>query len=199
MNLQSYLNEAATRQRGYHSVATNMETNEFRIEMIGHLMEEAAELRQLIPRKFWKNEEPMNKEEALEEYADVFLIWAALAAYMGFTAAEVESAISAKISKNSARADHHKPAVEGKMVFYFSEPDAYGEAGQTYEEMMELTGGKHVPYEIAQFRVVWSAERGSFVLERWSRNTRGRWVFFADHGCDTAEEAAERWKYLLLL
>jgi phosphoribosyl-ATP pyrophosphohydrolase len=82
------------------------------LEHIGHLMEEAIELRMLVPRRSWKKNEynylstPENKKEFLYELVDILLFYRAILAYSGISIEEFIQALNDKLEYNSVREDH---------------------------------------------------------------------------------------------
>lgn len=84
------------------------------IDCVGHVLEEMVEFRMCVPRKPWKSNEPCpitNPEQralALAEFADVLLLLGNCALYAGFSAEDIEKAITDKIAYNDQRLDHSK-------------------------------------------------------------------------------------------
>lgn len=82
------------------------------IEHIGHLWEEACELRMLVPRRSWKVFEPyyLDSEEGKREFCfemvDIILFYRAILAFSGISVEEFETYFNEKLHYNTQREDH---------------------------------------------------------------------------------------------
>lgn len=121
INFTEFLEEGILAQQKYAEKAgvkgpldnlTNQERYTKVIEMLGHLVEEVVEVRQLIPRRSWKKNEPsyldndsLRKEFCFEIF-DTLLFIRAIVAYSGISIKEFEENFNAKLEYNKIRKDH---------------------------------------------------------------------------------------------
>jgi hypothetical protein len=86
--------------------------HEWVIKYIGYLTEELFELRCLIPRRYWRNDEkdpcadPKVAKEVSEELADAWIALANLSVVMGAGPDDVWGFIRDKLEYNTRRPDH---------------------------------------------------------------------------------------------
>lgn len=81
------------------------------LEYLGHLQEELVELRQELPRRFWRNDEvnPFETDRTKfdDELVDCWLLLRALTAVSGITKdSDLEVLIARKTEYNKIRSDH---------------------------------------------------------------------------------------------
>lgn len=106
--------------------ATDINTNvvngewdrvDFAVDTLTHVLEEVVELRQELPRKWWKNEPEKRqnlltsgseeRSRALAEFADIVIHLVNFATYLGVSPKELTDAIMGKIDYNSKRPDQN--------------------------------------------------------------------------------------------
>jgi len=106
--------------------ATDINTNpvngewdrvDFAVDTLTHVMEEVVELRQELPRKWWKNEPEKRqnlltsgsdeRSRALAEFADIVIHLVNFATYLNVSPKELTDAIMSKIDYNSKRPDQN--------------------------------------------------------------------------------------------
>jgi NTP pyrophosphatase (non-canonical NTP hydrolase) len=106
--------------------ATDINTNpvngewdrvDFAVDTLTHVMEEVVELRQELPRKWWKNEPEKRqnlltsgsdeRSRALAEFADIVIHLVNFATYLNVSPKELTDAIMGKIDYNSKRPDQN--------------------------------------------------------------------------------------------
>lgn len=120
ITLASLVNSGVPTQNSYATRAglpllhqlTDKQRCEQLIVMIAHAGEELQELRQLLPRRYWRNEDysvvntPEFTSEFASELADVLLMARAIAAYANISGEQLEEALERKLVYNSTRVDH---------------------------------------------------------------------------------------------
>lgn len=91
------------------------------IEVIGHMMEEIQEVRQHIPRRSWRKDEPSfldsvkNRKEYIRELADVLIFFIAILVWSGISGREFVEVFLEKSKENTVRSDHViSPDANGK-------------------------------------------------------------------------------------
>lgn len=106
--------------------ATDINTNvvngewdrvDFAVDTLTHVLEEVVELRQELPRKWWKNEPEKRQKllavgseersRALAEFADIVIHLVNFASYLEVSPKELTDAIMGKIDYNSKRPDQN--------------------------------------------------------------------------------------------
>jgi NTP pyrophosphatase (non-canonical NTP hydrolase) len=106
--------------------ATDINTNpvngewdrvDFAVDTLTHVMEEVVELRQELPRKWWKDEPEKRQKlltsgsdersRALAEFADIVIHLVNFATYLNVSPKELTDAIMSKIDYNSKRPDQN--------------------------------------------------------------------------------------------
>ena len=105
----------AKTEEKHGSPIKNWTGGDFALDILDHLIEEVIELKQELPRKWWKDERDLAKKlldvdskersRMLAEYADVFIHYINFAVYMDISALELVNALSSKLEYNEKRPD----------------------------------------------------------------------------------------------
>ena len=121
INFTEFLEEGILAQQKYAEKSgikgplnnlTNQERYSKVIEHLGHLIEEVIEVRQLVPRRSWKINEPSYldnnslRKEFCFEITDILLFVRATLAYSGISIEEFEEHFNTKLEYNKIRKDH---------------------------------------------------------------------------------------------
>ena len=111
----------AKTDESHGSPIKNWTGGDFALDILDHLIEEVIELKQELPRKWWKDERELAKKlldtesderaRMLAEYADIFIHFINFAVYMDISAPELVSALNSKLKYNEKRPDQNSELV----------------------------------------------------------------------------------------
>jgi hypothetical protein len=114
---KSQLSMPSTNEINTNVVNGEWDRVDFAVDTLNHIMEEVVELRQELPRKWWKNEPEKRQKllvvgseersRALAEFADIVIHLVNFAIYLGVSPKELTEAIMGKIDYNSKRPDQN--------------------------------------------------------------------------------------------
>lgn len=121
VNLFEFLEQGIEAQQSYTEASgtkgpldnlTKEERHLFVIEHLSHLMEEAMEVRMLVPRRSWKKYEPsyLDSEEGVKDFCheltDILLFFRAVLSYSGIDTNTFQKHFLDKMDYNKTRPDH---------------------------------------------------------------------------------------------
>lgn len=104
--------EDANGRRGPLDDLSDVERYEKVIEFLGHLVEEAHEVRQLVPRRAWRTDEvgfletSSLRQQFVEEMFDLLLFFRNVMSFAGIRPEEFSKVAEDKFAYNETRSDH---------------------------------------------------------------------------------------------